>query len=64
MPDADRERPRQVVAEAHQQGRMLRFWGTADTSSVWKVLSEEGVDLIGTDDLGALRSFLASAESK
>lgn len=64
MPETDRERLRHAVAKAHEQGRMLRFWGTPDTPSVWEVLLEEGVDLIGTDDLGALRDFLTSAEPK
>lgn len=47
-----------LVARAHSQGRRLRFWGTPDREAVWTVLHQAGVDLIGTDDLAALRHFL------
>ena len=43
---------------AHAQGRRLRFWGSPDDPAVWKALLESGVDLINTDDLPGLRSFL------
>ncbi|MEX0748131.1 MAG: endonuclease/exonuclease/phosphatase family protein [Rhodothermales bacterium] len=58
MPEADRERLRAMVRSAHAQGREIRFWATPDVLTVWRILDEEGVDLIGTDDLGALRTFL------
>lgn len=60
MPAADRGRLHELVATAHRQGRLLRFWGTADTVSVWRELRGAAVDLIGSDDLGALRQFLQS----
>lgn len=60
IPSEDRARMRELAARAHDQGRMLRFWATADASSVWDLLAEEGVDLIGTDDLQALSAFLKS----
>jgi len=62
MPDATRALLREIVAETHQQGRALRFWGTRDAETVWRVLHEEAVDFIGTDDLDALRRFLLRAE--
>ena len=43
---------------AHAQGRRLRLWGTPEEPGVWKALLESGVDLINTDDLLGLRSFL------
>lgn len=46
------------VQQAHDQGRRLRFWGTPDDEAVWTLLREAGVDLINTDDLAGLRSFL------
>lgn len=58
IPPQDRARLRELVAEAHGQRRLLRFWGTADRVAVWTELREAGVDLIGSDDLGALRRFL------
>lgn len=47
-----------LAATARAQGRLLRFWATPDRPGVWRVLREAGVDVIGTDDLRALRDFL------
>lgn len=60
MPRAVRQRVMQAVNRAHAQGRRLRFWNTPDTPAVWQLLVECGVDLIGTDDLEALRKFLTA----
>lgn len=48
-----------AVSRAHGQDRQLRFWGTPDNEAVWQLLRDTGVDLIGADDLDALRTFLA-----
>lgn len=58
FPAADRERLRQFVAQAHAQHRLLRFWNTPNRPGVWRELRAAGVDVIGTDDLAALRRFL------
>jgi hypothetical protein len=58
IPDAERRKIRDLVAQAHAQGRRLRFWATPDKPEVWQVLRAEGVDLIGTDHLAGLRDFL------
>lgn len=58
FPAADRERLRQFVAQARSRHRLLRFWNTPNRPEVWRVLREAGVDVIGTDDLLALRRFL------
>jgi glycerophosphoryl diester phosphodiesterase len=47
-----------IVARAHKNGHLVRFWGTPDNETVWRVLRDAGVDLIGADDLDALRNFL------
>lgn len=50
--------------QAHQQKRLLRFWGTPDNMQAWQVLQQSGVDLINTDDLKGLSDFLKTfAES-
>jgi hypothetical protein len=36
----------------------LRLWGTPDAPAMWKELRDAGVDLINTDKLPELRSFL------
>ena len=58
MPDAERQRLREMVARVHEAGHALRFWATPDDPAMWKELQAAGVDLIGADDLEALREFL------
>jgi hypothetical protein len=60
-PDSVRRRVASAVARAHVQGRRLRFWNTPDLPVVWRLLARSGVDLIGADDLDALRRFLADS---
>lgn len=50
-----------VVRLAHKNGQRIRFWGIPDNEAVWQLLLEEKVDLIGADDLDALRSFMLRA---
>jgi hypothetical protein len=58
-PDSARRHVALAVARAHAQGRRLRFWNTPDVPAVWRLLVQSGVDLIGADDLEALRLFLS-----
>jgi hypothetical protein len=58
-PSVARRRVARAVARAHAQGRRLRFWNTPDLPAVWQLLVQSGVDLIGADDLEALRLFLS-----
>lgn len=60
FPAAEREQLRQFVARARAQRRLLRFWNTPNLPAVWRELRAAGVDVIGTDDLPALRRFLDS----
>lgn len=52
-----------IVAQAHRKGQWVRFWATPDKRTparerVWKVLLDNGVDFLNSDDLPALRKFL------
>lgn len=58
MPAEELEKLRQIVTQAHGQGKKVRFWGLPRPAVVWPVLYEAGVDLLNTDDHGALRDFL------
>jgi hypothetical protein len=40
----------------------VRFWNTPDRAEAWRILSEAGVDVIGTDDLNGLQEFLLTWE--
>jgi len=51
------------VQQAHEKGRLIRFWATPDTpgkerDAIWAELLDAGVDLLNTDDLGGLREFM------
>ena len=58
MPAADREKLTQWVTQAHQQGRVMRFWNTPDTPAMWNLLLAAGVDIIGADHLAQFRDYL------
>ena len=60
MPEEDRTRLLDWVRRAHAHGRKLRFWNVPERPDVWQILSEAGVDLLGTDDLAGLAKFLRS----
>jgi hypothetical protein len=47
-----------IVRRAHAHGQRVRFWATPDTEPVWELLRSAKVDLIGADDLDALRTAM------
>lgn len=60
MPDEEMAKLRQIVSRAHEQGRRVRFWGAPDTLNFWRTLHAAKVDLINTDNLAGLQSFLTA----
>ena len=58
MPEADKLKLKAIVAKAHQQGRLVRFWGAPDQPVFWGEMLANGVDLINTDDLDGAQKFL------
>lgn len=65
MPEAELAQLRALIAAAHAQGRVLRFYATPDLRGpardrLWTRLLDEGVDLINTDDPRGLARFLAA----
>jgi len=59
MPQEERRKLHDAVANAHESGRRIRFCATPERESVWKELRAAGVDLINTDDLTGLQRFLS-----
>ncbi len=62
MPEKERKRLEELVAEADEKGVLLRFWATPNQTAeqrraVWTVLKEAGIGLIGTDHLHELYQF-------
>lgn len=64
MPQEERKRLIAIVEKAHEQDRMVRFWGAPEQPAVWQVLLDNDVDWINTDDLGGLRAFLLEAKAE
>jgi hypothetical protein len=58
FPTDEAARLKQIVSQAHQQGRILRFWAIPDREEAWKLLFDAKVDLINTDHLADLAEFL------
>lgn len=58
MPADQRKKLHDLVAQAHARGRRIRFWATPDNPQLWKELCDAGVDLIGSDNLDRLATFL------
>jgi len=63
MPQDQREKLKHIVKTAHDKGRLVRLWATPDQRSpardaLWHELLAAGVDLINTDDLEGLQTFL------
>ena len=58
IPDAERDKLTSAVAKAHAHGRKIRFWATPETVDAWQVLADAGVDMINTDNLAGLETFL------
>lgn len=60
MPADELSKLQDIVAQAHQQGRRVRFWGAPDKPPFWQTLRTNGVDLINTDDLEGVKKFFAA----
>jgi len=63
VPPEERIKLNDYVNQAHENGQLIRFWATPDSpgkerDAVWKLLLDEGVDLINSDDLEGLRAFI------
>ncbi len=56
---ATQQRLLSEIERVHKLKKPIRFWATPDTPEAWKFLMESGVDLINTDKIEELASFLA-----
>jgi hypothetical protein len=58
IPDLEKRKLKEIVDQAHEHGRRVRFWGAPDFPAFWRELLAEDVDLINTDDLAGAQKFL------
>jgi hypothetical protein len=63
IPDAERLKLKEIVAQAHAQGRRVRFWAAPDQPTFWSEILADGVDLVNTDNLVGLQRFLTAPHS-
>lgn len=64
MPEDEHARLKEIIRKAHEQHRLVRFWGSPDKEPFWKALLDDGVDLINTDDLRGFAEFYNEQYSK
>jgi glycerophosphoryl diester phosphodiesterase len=69
MPEEERQKLKNIVDTAHNKGRIVRLWATPDRPSperqnLWRILLDNGVDLLNTDDLPGLQNFLLEHTQK
>jgi len=62
MPESERVKLDKITSKAHAAGRVVRFWNTSESENLWRELRAAGVDLINTDELNRLASFLKSIQ--
>ncbi|MGW2962332.1 phosphatidylinositol-specific phospholipase C/glycerophosphodiester phosphodiesterase family protein [Streptomyces sp. NPDC001220] len=63
FPEAERQKLRAIVGQAHDRGQTVRFWNTPDVAgaardALWSELLAADVDYFNTDDLAGLENFL------
>jgi hypothetical protein len=63
IPDEEKTKLRDFTAKAHKHGRLVRFWATPESAALWKELRADGVDLLNTDKLAELRTFLLQEQA-
>lgn len=57
MPPDERERLHEITRQAHDAGRVVRFWATPESEAVWQELLDADVDLLNTDQLARMAQF-------
>lgn len=53
-----------LTDKAHAEGKKVRLWASPEGEKVWQVLLEAGIDLINTDELTRLKTFLLSRSNE
>lgn len=54
MPADQLQKMREIIAAVHKEGKLFRWWGAPDTEQFKHFFLQEGVDLVGADDLKTL----------
>ena len=58
MPENQLNKMREIIGKVHEEGKLFRWWGAPDTEAFKRFFIQEGVDLVGADELGGLYNVL------
>ncbi len=58
LPKKDFARIQGLIDSVHAAGKLVRFWAAPDTKTSWLALMDMGVDVVGTDRVEELGTFL------
>lgn len=58
LPPADVQHLKHAISAAHKVGKPFRFWAAPDNEESWKQQQKLNVDLIGTDHINDLATYL------
>ncbi len=58
MPEQELNEMRTIIRRVHDEGKLFRWWGAPDSPYFKRFFLQEGIDLIGADDLGQLYEIL------
>lgn len=58
MPADQLQKMREIIQKVHDEGKLFRWWGAPDTEVFKRFFINEGVDLVGADDLNGLYNVL------
>ena len=57
IPEEDKVKLKNLIAQAHKLNKPIRFWGAPDTEACWKQLVELGADIINTDKIAESKLY-------
>ncbi|MEP7374063.1 MAG: alkaline phosphatase [Chitinophagaceae bacterium] len=60
----DKKRLQHVIDSVHRARKTIRFWAAPDNEASWILQTQLGVDLIGTDKIDELASFLKKNQNR
>jgi len=59
IPASDLQKLTQLIDSVHQLKRRVRFWNAPDTPHAWQWYKDWNIDIINTDHIQELESFLS-----
>ena len=57
--EKDHQRLKHIVDSIHEEGKLVRFWGTPDDEIMWKFLLDNKVDILNVDDHKKYFNFIS-----